>query len=364
MSTDLLIHGAWHEPQGRAVDVRHRRVDREPGATGSPALNRRTVLVCAAAWGAFACAGRALAQAKTPVVIGLLHPGTREPIVRRLNAFREGMAALGWKDGTNVLYEERFADGRAERLVVLAEELVARKAAVIVTGGSPPVAAASKAAPGTPIVMAVVGDPIGSGFVTSLARPGGMITGLTTIAGNITDKYLELLANAIPSLRRVGFLFDSTVLITPSHMESARRSAAQRSIEVVLAQAARPDEIEAALARLAKDAVQALVIMPSSMFATERRRILNLALSHRWPVVAQTHEYAEAGALFSYGADPTENYRRAAYFVDRILKGAHPGHLPIEQPTKFELVVNQRSAKTLGITIQQSVLLQADRVIE
>ena len=304
------------------------------------------------------------AQAKLPVIIGVLHPGSREATVHRLVAFKEGLAALGWKEGSNVLFEERWADGRVERLQALAEDLAARKPAMIVTGGSAPVVAAAKAAPNTPIVMATVGDPVAAGHVKSLARPGGMITGVTSIAGNITEKYLELLLSVTPKPRRVGFLFESTGLIAQSHMEAARQSSARLSAEVRFAEAARPEEIEPAISHLAKEGVQALVIMPSTVFAADRRRIVGLALTQRWPVVAQTHEYAEAGALLSYGADPSANYRRAAYYVDRILKGTKPGDLPIEQPTKFELVINLKTAKSLGLAIPQELLLRADKVIE
>ena len=304
------------------------------------------------------------AQAKPLPIIGLLHQGSREAIGHRLVAFKEGLAALGWKEGANVVFEERWADGRAERLHTLAEELAAKKPAVIVTGGSPPVVAAAKAAPNIPVVMATVGDPVASGFVASLARPGGMITGLTSIAGNITDKYLELLVAIAPKLGRVGFLFDSAVTSTPLHMEAARRSSARYSIEGVFTEAGRPDDIEAAVSRLAGERVQALVIMPSTLFAAERRRILKAALAQRWPVAAQTPEYADAGALLSYGADPAASYRRAAYYVDRILKGVKPADLPVEQPTKFELVVNLKTARALGLLVPQSVLLQASRVIE
>jgi putative ABC transport system substrate-binding protein len=286
------------------------------------------------------------AQAKPPVVVGLLHPGSRQAMAHRHSAFKEGLAALGWREGTQVVFEERWADGRAERLPALAEELAARRVAVIVTGGSPPVAAAIKAAPNTPIVMATIGDPVASGFVPSLARPGGMITGLASITGSVTEKYLELLLEIAPKLKRVGFLFDSSVLINTAHMEAARRSSTRLGVDVRYAEAAGADEIEAAVSRLARDGIQALVVMPSTIFAADRQRILNLALAQRWPVVAQTNEYAEAGALLSYGADPLVSYRRAAYYVDRILKGTRPGDLPIELPTTFVLTVNSNEWAT------------------
>lgn len=303
------------------------------------------------------------AQAK-PVVIGLLHSGARDALAHRIAGLKQGLAALGWKEGADIVFEERWADGRVERLPDLAKELATKNAAVFVTGGSPPVAAAIKATPRIPVVMATIGDPVASGFVASIARPGGMITGLTSISANITEKYLELLLTVSPKLRRIGFLFDPTVLIAGVHMETARRSGAQQGVEIRHAEATRPAEIEQAMARLAEEGAEALVIMPSTIFAADRKRIVGLALARRWPAVAQTREYAESGALLSYGADPTEQYRRAAYFVDRILKGAKPGDLPIEQPTKYELTVNLKTATALGLTVPQSILVSADRVIE
>ena len=297
-------------------------------------------------------------------MIGFLNSVSRDALAPRLVAFKQGLAALGWKEGSQITYEERWADGRNERLQGLAEDLAARGAAVIVAGGSPPTLAASKAAPNTPIVMASGGDPVAAGLATSLARPGGMITGLTSLAGNITDKYLELLIVAVPQLRRVGFLVDTTVLTASAHMEAARRSGSHLSVEVRFAEVARLEDVERGIDRLTQDGIQALAIMPSTRFVGDRRRILAIALAHRLPVVAQTHEYVEAGALLSYGVDPSALYRRAAYYVDRILKGAKPGDLPIEQPTQFETVVNLKTAKALGLNISQSLLLRADRVIE
>ena len=326
-------------------------------------MNRRREFLLILSGAAFAPRWT-LAQPRQPIVVGLLHSGSRDATANRLAAFKEGLAALGWKEGAQVAFEDRWADGKVERLSALAEELAARKPAVILTGGSPPVAAVIKSAPNTPVVMATIGDPVASGFVSSLARPGGMITGIASITGTVTEKYLELLLEAAPKIRRIGFLFDSTVLITPLHLEAARRSSARLSVDVHYAEAPRLDEIEPAMSRLAKESVDALVVMPSTVFASHRQHILKLALAHRWPVIAQTNEYVEAGALLSYGADPIASYRRAAYYVDRILKGAKPGDLPIELPARFVLAVNLRTAKTLGIVVPQSILLRADRVIE
>jgi putative ABC transport system substrate-binding protein len=281
-----------------------------------------------------------------------------------LSAFKEGLAALGWKEGQQFVIEERWADGRRERLQPLAEELAARKPAVIVAAPNPSVAAAAKAAPTTPIVQATGGDPVLAGLAASLARPGGMITGLSNVVGDVQQKFVELLLVAVPKVRRIGVLIDSTSASRARVMEAARRSAEQHSAEVRFEEAAKPEEIEPAVSRLAKQRVQALIVLASPLFSAERQRIVKLALAHRWPLMSWSREWPEHGALLSYRVDVSANYRRAAYFVDRILKDAKPGDLPFEQPMKLELVINAKTAKVLGLTISQELLLRADRVIE
>jgi putative ABC transport system substrate-binding protein len=250
-------------------------------------------------------------------------------------------------------------------LPALAEELAAKKSAVIVAAPLVSVHAAAKAAPTIPIVMATGGgDLVAAGLVKSLARPGGMITGLTNFNVSITEKYLELLLTAAPNVKRVGFLVDPRAGGYTLQMEAVRRSVAHYKVESRFAEAATPEEIEPGLSRLAKEGAQALVVTLSPMLRVERHRIAKLALVQRWPVVAGASEFAEAGALLSYNAEAIANYRRAAYYVDRILKGTKPGDLPIEQSTKFELVINGNTAKTLGLIIPQSLLISADKVIE
>lgn len=301
---------------------------------------------------------------KAPVLIGWLNGGSRESNGHLFAAFKEGLAALGWKEGSQVVIEERWANGRSERLQPLAQELAAKKPAVIVAAPASTVNAAAKGAPKIPIVQATGGDPVARGLASSLARPGGMVTGVTNIATELSEKYLELLLAAAPKSRRVGFLFDPTAVTIALQREAARRSAAQYPVEVRYAEVTRPEEIEPALSRLVKEGAQALVVFPSQTFSVERRRIVKLALAQRWPVIAWEREWADAGALLSYSADALANYRRAAYYVDRILKGAKPGDLPIEQPTRFELVVNLKTAKAIGLTISQDLLFRADKVIE
>lgn len=331
--------------------------------TGTLSKRRRKLLIAAAAWPALVWAGAVRAQSKQPVLIGWLNGGSRESNGHLFAAFKEGLAALGWKEGPNVVFEDRWADGRIDRLPALAGELAAKGPAVIVAGPVHVAAAATTAAPKTPIVL-LGGDPVPSGLVASLARPGGMVTGVANLMTDISEKHLELLLAAAPRLRRIGFLSDTTAANHALFMANARRSVAQYSVEARYAGVARPEEIEPALSRLAKEGAQALVVMPGQAAGTGRRRIVKFALAQRWPVIGFTQEWAEEGTLLSYGTDQSANFRRAAYYVDRILKGAKPGDLPIEQPTKVDLVVNLRTARAIGITIPQSILLQASQVIE
>jgi len=300
------------------------------------------------------------AQSKQPLLIGWLHAGSRESNRRSFAAFKEGLAALGWEEGSQIVIDERWADGRSDRLPALAGELAAKGPAVIVAGPVSAAAAATEAAPKTPIVI-FLGDPVPAGLAASLARPGGMVTGVTNIVTDISEKYVELLLAAAPKSRRVGLLIDTTAVNHALMLEAARRSVAQYSVEARYAEVARPEEVEPALSRLAKERIQALVVMPGQAVAQGRQRIVKSAQEQRWPVVAGP---GFAGALLTYGADILANYRRAAYYVDRILKGAKTGDLPIEQPTKFELVINMKTAKALGLTIPQTLLLRADQVIE
>ena len=249
-------------------------------------------------------------------------------------------------------FEERWADGRIARLQPLAEELAAKKPALIVAAPTLSVGFAAKAAPKTPIVMASGGDPVAAGHVKSLARPGGMITGLTDFNISISEKYIELLLEAAPKVRRVGVLSGPTIGRNAAGrslpQEAVLRSAVQYKVEARFAEVSKAEDIEPAIARLAKEGVQALVVLQNPLLRVERRRIMKLALAQRWPVVTGASEYADEGALISYSADVLANYRRAAYYVDRILKGAKPADLPIEQSTKFEFMLNLKTAKALG----------------
>jgi putative ABC transport system substrate-binding protein len=226
------------------------------------------------------------------------------------------------------------------------------------------VVAAAKAAPRTPIVILSGEDMVAQGLVKSLARPGGMITGVTSVVTNTTEKLLELLLAVAPKVGRVGIFIDSNALVRATQREAVRRSVAQYTVEARFAEIASPEEIEPALSRLAKEGAKGLIVTGGALLRNERQRIVKLALAQRWPVVAGAGGWAEAGALLTYSADNLANYRRAAYYVDRILKGAKPGDLPIEQPTKFELVINMKTAKALKVDIPRELAVRADRVIE
>jgi putative ABC transport system substrate-binding protein len=327
-------------------------------------IRRRRLLMVSTALPVLAWTGAVRAQAKPPVLIAWLNTESRELGGPYLSAFKEGLAALGWKEGAQYVIEERWANGRIDRLPTLAEELVGKRPAIIVASSVAAVPHAAKAAPKTAIVMAATGDLVALGLAQSLARPGGMITGVSSIGASLTEKYLEFLLAVLPKLQRVGVLIDSTALGHASLSDAARRSVAQYKVDARFAEVTSPEEIEPALARLAKEGAQGLIVTAGPMVRNERRRIVKLALAQRWPVVAGAGGWAEAGALLSYSADILANYRRAAYFVDRILKGTKPADLPIEQPTRFEFVVNLKTAKVLGLTMPPEIMVRADKVIE
>ena len=307
--------------------------------------------------------GDLFAQAKKPpVVIGWLH-GThgQRP---GLEALKEGLAALRYIEGASYLIEGRWAEGRLERLPALAAELKQKKPTVIVTYLGVATQAAANAMLATPIVQAVGESPVDIGLAKSLARPGGMVTGLTNLPRELSSKYLELLLAAAPGLKRVGFLFDSTSHFRATPLETARRALEHYRVEGRFAEVGKPGDLQLAVAQLAKEEVQGLVLMPSNWLAVERFTIAKVALANRWPVVAGPQSFTEAGALLSYSADALALCRRAAYYVDRILKGAKPGDLPIEQPTTFEMAVNMKTAKALGLTMPPGIMVQATRVIQ
>ena len=302
------------------------------------------------------------AQASAPLVIGWLIPfeGGDGRIAR---AFRESMATLGWKEGAQYVTEWRSAQGHLDRLPALAQEIAASKPAVIVVITSTAARAAMAAAPTTSIVMAI-GDPLSSGLVSNLARPGGRVTGLSNVSRELDLKCIELLLESVPKLKRVGFLIEST---SPSHAAAVTRlrsATEQLRLEAVFSFVAQPQDVEPAFARLVKDKVQALVLPAPGWLGQFHPQVIGLALAQRWPVVGTQSAIPRQGGLFNYGPDSMALIRRSATYVDRILKGAKPGDLPIEQPATFELVLNLKTAKQLGITFAPAVLARATELIE
>ena len=300
------------------------------------------------------------------VTIGWLNLGSRETDFYQLAAFKEGLAALRYREGQQFSIDERWADSRGERLQLLAEKLAAAKPAVIVASASEPLRAAIKATSTTPIVL-VGADPVQLGVAKSLAQPSGMVTGVSNMTGELREKYIALLVAAVPNLRRIGVLHTS-VNPPPARLahslEAVRRWAARNTVEVRFEGAGAPEEIDAAVLRLAKQGAQGLVVFPSPLFTGEAARIAKLAFAFRLPLVGGgSLMRMEPGAIISYGADAVAMYRRAAYYVDSILKGTKPGDLPIEQPMTFDLVVNLKTAKRLGLTLPPEIMVQATRVI-
>ena len=284
-----------------------------------------------------------------------------------LEAFRAGLRELGYVEGRNVVVEFRHAEGKLERLPALAAELVALQVDVIVVAGPIQARAAKEATSTIPIVFATAGDPLGSGLVTSLARPGGNLTGLSSITPELVGKRLDLLKQALPGVSRVGVLWVPGGIgerTQRSMMQEAEVAARRLGVRLHVVEAQAPADVERAFSNMIKARVGALTVLPHVMFLIERKRLVALAAQSRLPTVYPLRDFVDAGGLMAYGADDADLFRRAATYVDKILKGAKPNDLPIEQASKFELVINVRTAKALGLTIPPSVLGRADQVID
>ena len=283
---------------------------------------------------------------------------------RGLEAFRQGLRELGYVEGQNIAIESRSAEGTDDRLPALAADLVRSKVDVIVATSGAATKAAQQATRTIPIVMSLVNDPVGSGLVASLARPGGNVTGLTIMAPDLMAKRLELLKEVVPKLSRVALLQNPDNPASAAQLREAEAAARALRVQPQTLEARNPQEIEGAFAAMIRERAGALLILSDAIFFTQRRQIAELAAKGRLPSIIGTRDYPVAGGLMAYGPNFLDLERRAATFVDRILKGAKPGDLPAEQPTKFELVINLKTAKALGLTIPQSVLLRADQVIQ
>ncbi len=278
--------------------------------------------------------------------------------------FPQRMRELGYVEGRNLVIEWRSADGKAEPLPGLAAELVRLGVDAIVVAGGPAASAAQKATSTIPIVLGSVNDPVGSGLAQSLARPGGNITGLSNFSSDLTPKQLDLLLETVPKLSRVALLVNYESQAHRLVVKAAQTAAQTARVTVVAMEARTAPGIEDALATMTREKVGAVIVASYPLFTQHRREIAQWALKYRMPFMCPFREYVEDGNLMSYGYDPADLYRHAAIYVDKIFKGAKPADLPIEQPIRFELAVNLKTAKALGIRFPQSVLLRADRVIE
>src|SRR5882724_7487037 len=274
-------------------------------------------------------------------------------------AFRQGLRDLGYVEGRNVVIEYRDAEGKPERLPALAAELVALKVDVILAAGEPHALAAKQATKTIPIVFTVAADPVASGLVTSLARPGGNVTGLSSVGPDLVGKRLEQLKQAVPGVSRVAVLWQPGAADERTEkdlLKGAEVAARALGVRLQFVEARGPADIDRAFSDMTRARAGALNVLGSAMFFNERRRLVDLAAKHRLPAVYTSRESVDAGGLMAYGANFADLFRRAATYVDKILKGAKPGDLPVEQPTKFELVINLKTAKALGLTIPPSLL--------
>jgi putative ABC transport system substrate-binding protein len=297
--------------------------------------------------------------------IGWLGGPSRESAQPFVRAFQQGLKDLGWIEGQNIVIEWRFADGKAERLPGLAAELVGLRVDLIVVPSTPTALAAKNATKSIPLIAVAGGDPVALGLVTSLARPGGNITGLTSSVGpEMAGKQLELLKEAVPTASRMAVLWNPATPGNALALREVEIAARVLGVELQPLEAKRLDDFERAFATMIRQRAGALLVLGDVMFTTHRARLTDLALKSRLAAMYGDRQFVHGGGLIAYGANLLDNFRRAAVYVDRILRGAKPGDLPIERPTKFELVVNLKTAKALGLTISPSLLQRADQVIQ
>jgi len=313
----------------------------------------------AAAW---PLAARAQQSAKLPI-IGFLVGASRSATSQWIAAFVQRLRELGWTEGRTVTIEYRWADGENERAAEIAAEFVRLKVDVIVTGGTPAVVAAKHATSTVPIVFAAAGDPVASNLVASLARPGGNVTGLSLQQTDLASKRLELLRKLVPNLTRLAIMAHVGSPGAMLEMGEAKATARTLGVAVDTFEIRGPEDIGAAFETL-KGRADALYVCGDPLLTTNRIRIITWAMSLRLPTIYNFREYVESGGLISYGPNLPDLYRRAADYVDKILRGAKPGDIPVEQPTKFDLIINLTTAKALGLTIPEPFLLRADEVIE
>ena len=326
---------------------------------------RALVLIAGLALGMLAAPLGAEAQQAGKVYrIGLLGRSPPATGGHLWEAFLQGLRDLGYVEGRNLVIEHRYSEGKDEGLPDLAADLVRLKVDVIVAGATPPVHAARRATATIPIVMANHSDPVGSGLVASLARPGGNVTGLSIVNPELSGKRLELLKGAMPRAVRVAVLWNPASRIHPRMIDETAAASRALGLRLLRLPARGLADYDGAFSEMTRERAEALVVLGDVTFWIHRGRIAELAAQRRLPTMFAQREHVEAGGLMSYGVDLRENYRRAATYVDKILKGARPADLPVEQPTKFELVVNMKTARALGLTIPPIVLGRADQLIE
>jgi putative tryptophan/tyrosine transport system substrate-binding protein len=329
-------------------------------------MRRREVLagLVGATISPVAARAQSAAQARRVWRIGMLE--TTDAAFNRANvhAFRDGLRALGYVEGQNLAIEYRSAGGRAERFPDYAAEFVRLKVDVIVTRGTPAAFAARNASTTIPVVMAASGEPFGTGVVAGLASPGGRVTGLSSFNTELEPKRLELLTEIAPGIKRVAALYNFSNPVFPARWEVLKISARARGLELELLDVRAPEEIELAFATAVRNHVDALTISIDALTQANAKAIAELAASHRLPAIYPSNEFVHAGGLFAYGVSYPDLYFRAATYVEKVLKGAKPAELPVEQPTKFELAINLKTAKALGLTVSPTLLARADEVIE
>ena len=334
-------------------------------------MNRRRETLAALGAGLLAHASPAFAQqASTPAGkiwrVGFLLPRPRPVLMDTefIGGFPQGMRERGYVEGKNLVIEWRFADGDLTRLPALAAELVQLKVDALVGGGPQAVRALQQATTTIPIVMGVIGNPEVEGFIASLARPGGNITGPMINAGEIVVKRLQMLLEIAPKVSRVAVLINPESRNPVVGLADIQAAGQKLKVKILAAQARTSEDIEAAFALMQRDKAGAVIMNPDAIFNSHTRRIADLALKLRLPLITGIREYVDAGCLMSYGANFRDNFHRGAYYVDRIFRGAKPTDLPVEQPTRFELFINGKTAKALGLKIPHSLLITAEKVIE
>jgi putative ABC transport system substrate-binding protein len=326
-------------------------------------MRRRELIIllgnAALAW---PLAGRA--QQRAVPVIGYLSSGLPGPAAPLEAAFLQGLGETGYVEGQNVAIEYRWAEGSYDRLPAMAADLVGRKVDVIVAGGIPAALAAKSATSTIPIVFSGIGDPVGTGLVASLARPGGNLTGISEMTTDLMAKRLELLSELVPQATVIALLVNPNNPNAKPYLREAQEAGRTKGVQLPILKASNESEIEAAFGTLVQLHASALIVVPDAFFSGRREQIVALASRHAVPAIYHLRELAAAGGLISYGASLTANRRQAGIYAGRVLKGAKPADLPVQQPTTFELVINLKTAKALGLTMPQSLLARADEVIE